>query len=147
MGIMIALGVGFVAFGVLAMGAAAATVLRARRDTASRTAAWGVVVALRPVAGRSGPIQCPVVRFHAASGEMVTFESSIGGQPPRHAVGQQVTVFHPPGRPGEAELEAPPVLWMVPAGIFAVGLVFAALGGVLVLGGVFAAVSPAAARP
>ncbi|HET7463756.1 MAG TPA: DUF3592 domain-containing protein [Longimicrobium sp.] len=144
-GIMIGLGVAFIAFGVLAMGAAAAAVLRARRDAAARIAAWGVVVALRPVAGLRGPIHCPVVRFHARSGEMVTFESTIGGQPPLHAVGQQVTVFYRPDQPREAELEVPPVLWIVPAGIFAVGLVFAALGGVLVLAGVIAAASPPAA--
>jgi len=146
MEIMIGLGVGFIAFGVLAMGAAAAVVLRARRDAASRIRAWGVVVALRPVAGLRGSIHCPVVRFHAASGEMVTFGSTVGGQPPLHAVGQQVTVFYPRDRPSEAELEVPPVLWMVPAGIFAVGLVFAGMGAVLVLAGAVAAgSSPAAA--
>ncbi|HYH78158.1 MAG TPA: DUF3592 domain-containing protein [Longimicrobium sp.] len=144
MGIMIGLGAGFIAFGLLAMGASAAAVLRARRDAASRVAAWGVVVAMRPVEGRRGFIQCPVVRFRAASGEMVVVESSIGGQPALHAVGQQVTVFHPPGRPREAELEVPPVLWMIPAGIFAVGLVFAAVGAVLALVGVIAVLSPAA---
>jgi hypothetical protein len=104
-----------------------------------------VVVALRPVAGLRGSIHCPVVRFHDASGEMVTFDSTVGGQPPLHAVGQQVTVFYPRDRPREAELAPPTVLWMVPAGIFAMGLVFAALGAVLVLVGVIAAASPPAA--
>ena len=143
MGIMIGLGVGFIAFGVLLMGAGAATVLRARREAASRVPAWGVVVALRAVAGLRGYIQCPVVRFHAQSGEMVTFDSTVGGQPPLHAVGQQVTVFYLPDRPREAELEVPPVLWMVPVGIFVVGLFFAAAGAVLALLGVIAAASPA----
>jgi hypothetical protein len=144
MGIMIGLGAGFIALGLLAMGAAAATVLRARRDAASRVSGWGVVVGMRAVAGRRGHVHCPVVRFHAHTGEMVTVESSIGGQPPLHAVGQQVTVFYPRGRPREAELEVPPVLWMVPAGIFAVGLAFAAVGAGFVLVALVAALSPAA---
>ncbi|MFL5383537.1 MAG: DUF3592 domain-containing protein [Longimicrobiaceae bacterium] len=134
MGILIALGMGFGALGVLLMGAAAVALVRARRDAASRRPAWGVVVALRPVAGLRGSIYCPVVEFRADSGERVTIQSATGAQPPLHAVGQRVAVFYPPGRPGEAELQAPPVLWLVPAGIFAVGLVFASIGALVVLG-------------
>ena len=133
MGTVIGLGVFFLLLGLLAMGASAATVLAARREAASRIAAWGVVVALRPVAGRRGYIQAPVVQFQAQSGEQVTFASSTGAQPPIHTVGQRVTVYYPTGSPREAEIEAPAVLWLVPAGIFAIGLIFAAVGGVLVL--------------
>jgi len=63
MGIVIVLGAGFIALGVLMMGAGAATVLRARREAASRRPAWGVVDALQPRAGLRGSIYCPVVRF------------------------------------------------------------------------------------
>jgi hypothetical protein len=133
MGIVIALGVGFIAFGVLAMGASAAAVLRARREAASRLSAWGVVVALRPVTGRRGHIHCPVVQFPTETGELVTVESSVGAQPPLHVVGQRVAVYYPRGRPREGEVEAPALLWLVPAGLFAVGFLFAAVGAVMVL--------------
>jgi hypothetical protein len=138
MGTVIALGVFFLLMGLVGMGASVATVLAARRQAASRIAAWGVVVALRPVAGRRGYIQAPVVQFQAQSGEEVTFASSTGAQPPIHTVGQRVAVFYPSGSPHEAEIEAPAVLWLVPAGIFAIGFLFAAMGAVLVLVGVMA---------
>ena len=134
MGILIALGAGFGALGVLLMGASAAALLRARREAASRLSAWGVVSALQPRAGLRGSIHCPVVQFQTETGEMVTFQSSVGGQPPLHAIGQRVAVFYDRTKPDGAEIEAPAVLWLVPAGLFAVGLVFAAVGAMVVLG-------------
>ena len=134
MGILIALGAGFGALGVLLMGASAAALLRARREAASRLSAWGVVAALQPRAGLRGSIHCPVVQFQTEMGELVTFQSSVGGQPPLHAIGQRVAVFYDRARPDGAEIEAPAVLWLVPAGLFAVGLFFAAVGAMVVLG-------------
>ena len=134
MGILIALGAGFGALGVLLMGASAAALLRARREAASRLSAWGVVSALQPRAGLRGSIHCPVVQFQTETGELVTFQSSVGGQPPLHAIGQRVAVFYDRARPDGAEIEAPPVLWLVPAGLFAGGLFFAAVGAIVVLG-------------
>jgi hypothetical protein len=134
MGIVIVLGAGFIVLGVLMMGAGALTLLRARREAASRRSAWGVVDALQPRAGLRGSIYCPVVRFQTEAGEVVTFQSQMGGQPPLHAVGERVAVFYDPVSPAGAELHAPPVLWLVPAGFFAAGLVFAAVGAVLMVG-------------
>ena len=134
MGILIALGAGFVGLVVLLMGASAAALLRARREAASRLSAWGVVAALQPRAGLRGSIHCPVVQFQTETGERVTFQSSVGGQPPLHAIGQRVAVFYDRARPDGAEIEAPVVLWLVPAGLFAIGLVFAAVGAMVVLG-------------
>ena len=133
MEIPIAVGVLFIVMGVLAMAAAAEVIFRARKEAAGALSTTGVVVAMRAVAGRRGYIYCPVVQFRGPSGELVTIESSIGGQPPRHAVGQQVAIFHPPGRPEKAELEAPAVLWLIPAGFVVVGLFFAAAGALMVL--------------
>lgn len=134
MGIVIVLGAGFIALGVLMMGAGAAILLRARREAASRRPAWGVVDALQSRSGLRGSIYCPVVRFQTEAGEVVTFQSEMGGQPPLHTVGERVAVFYDPVRPAGAELQAPPVLWLVPAGFFAAGLVFAAVGAVLMVG-------------
>ena len=82
MGILIALGVGFVVLGLLLMGAGATVLLRARREAALRVSAWGVVSALQPRAGLRGSIHCPVVQFRTETGELVTFHSTMGGQPP-----------------------------------------------------------------
>lgn len=133
MGIPIAVGVVFIAMGVLAMAAAAEAMLRARKDAASALTTTGEVVAMRAVASIGGHIYCPVVQFRDPSGELVTIQSSLGGQPPLHSVGQQVTVFHPRGKPREAELQAPAVLWLIPAGFVVVGLFFAGAGALMVL--------------
>jgi len=144
MGILIGLGVGFVALGVLMMGAGATVLLRARREAASRASAWGIVSALQPRAGLRGAIHCPVVQFQTETGELVTFHSTMGGQPRLHAVGQRVAVYYPRDRPDAAELEVPAVLWLVPAGMFAIGLLFAAVGAMLAVGfGLLAVSSPA----
>jgi hypothetical protein len=143
MGILFGLGVGFGALGVLMMVAGATVVLRARREAASRVSAWGVVSALQPRAGLRGSIHCPVVQFQTETGELVTFQSAVGGQPPLHSIGQRVAVYYARDEPQSAELEAPAVLWLVPAGMFAIGLVFAAVGTAMVLGfGLLAVSSP-----
>ena len=132
---MIALGAGFSLFGLLAMGAGVAVLLKARAEAASRLSAPGVVVALRAVAGRRGYIHCPVIQFHGQSGELVSIESSVGAQPALHSVGQHVQVFYPRGRPGEAEIAPPTVLWLIPVGFLVLGFCFAAFGaGLLLLG-------------
>src|SRR4051812_30627884 len=128
MGILIALGVGFSALGVLLMAAGATVLLRARREAALRVSAWGVVRALQPTAGRRGSIYCPVVQFQTETGELVTFQSTVGGQPPLHAIGQRLAVYYLRDRPQSAEVEVPTVLWLIPAGIFAIGLIFTAVG-------------------
>jgi hypothetical protein len=134
MGTVIVLGAFFVALGLLMAGVSAAALLRARREAASRLTAWGVVTTMQKGAGLRGAIHCPVVQFQTETGELVTFQSSMGGQPPVHSIGQRVAVFYERDRPDAAEIEAPTVLWLVPAGIFAVGLLFAAVGAMLVLG-------------
>jgi hypothetical protein len=54
-----------------------------------------------------------------------------------------VAVFYSRDEPQGAEVEAPAVLWLVPAGMFAIGLVFAAVGTAMVLGfGLLAVSSP-----
>ena len=143
MGILIALGVGFCALGLLLMGTGATVILRARREAASRVSAWGVVRELQPRAGRRGSIHCPVVQFQTETGELVTFHSTIGGQPPLHAVGQRLAVYYPRDNPQGAEVEVPTVLWLIPAGMFAIGLVFTAVGVMIAIGSGLLAVSSA----
>jgi hypothetical protein len=134
MGILLGLGAFFGGLGVLMMGAGAFALLRARREAAGRLSTWGVVSALQPRAGLRGSIHCPVVQFQTDTGRLVTFQSTVGGQPPLHAVGQRIAVFYDRARPDGAEVEAPAALWLVPAGIFAVGLLFAGIGAMIVLG-------------
>src|SRR5688572_28349759 len=110
MGIVIALGAFFVALGLLMAGVSAAALLRARREAASRLTAWGVVTTMQKGAGLRGAIHCPVVQFQTETGELVTFQSSMGGQPPVHSIGQRVAVFYERDQPDAAEIEAPTVL-------------------------------------
>jgi hypothetical protein len=133
MEIPIALGAGFILMGFLAMGISVVTLIKARREVASQITTSGVVVAIRSVAGQRGYIYCPTVQFRTDHGQLVTIESSVGGQPPLHSVGQQVTVFYSRADPQKAEVEAPTVLWLVPGCIFGVGLVFSAVGMILIL--------------
>ncbi|HSU15485.1 DUF3592 domain-containing protein [Longimicrobium sp.] len=133
MGIPIAVGVGFIVMGLLAMGAAAEVLIRGRREAAASVAAPGVVVDVRRMTGRAGWIYFPVVQFRAPSGKLMTVASRIGSQPPQHQVGQPITVHFPAERPQSAEIEAPVVLWMIPVGFAVVGLVFAGAGALMVL--------------
>ena len=52
-----------------------------------------------------GPTYAPVVRFQDEHGRFCEFESRVRTSRQRPAVGQNVAVVHPPGRPGSALLD------------------------------------------
>ncbi len=70
----------------------------------------------------------PVVAFTAATGKRVEFTSSVGSSPPSHRVGERVKVLYQPADPQSARLKSFFHLWFGFLIVFALGLVFAAIG-------------------
>jgi hypothetical protein len=70
----------------------------------------------------------PVVAFTTATGKRVEFTSSVGSSPPSHRVGERVKVLYQPADPQSARLKSFFHLWFGFLIVFALGLVFAAIG-------------------
>jgi hypothetical protein len=133
LGVGLGLGTFFMLLGAVLAGAGIYTLLAARREAAGARSVWGDVLALEERTGRAGTIHCPRVGFTDAEGVARSFVSTVGGRPALHAPGQRVAVYYPEGHPERAELTAPAVLWLIPAGFIAAGLCFAGAGGFILL--------------
>ncbi len=70
----------------------------------------------------------PVVAFTTATGKRIEFTSSVGSSPPSHRVGERVKVLYQPGDPQSARIKSFFHLWFGFLIVFALGLVFAAIG-------------------
>jgi uncharacterized protein DUF3592 len=70
----------------------------------------------------------PVVEFNSATGKRIEFTSSVGTNPPSHRVGDPVTVLYNPADPQSARIKSFFSLWFGFLIVFALGLVFAAIG-------------------
>jgi hypothetical protein len=70
----------------------------------------------------------PVVAFTTATGKRVEFTSSVGSSPPSHRVGERVKVLYQPADPQSARIKSFFHLWFGFLIVFALGLVFAAIG-------------------
>ena len=103
------------------------------RDSAVAT---GVVVALREE--RDGtdvqPLVSPKVRFQAASGREITFESRLARGRDAWSVGRPVPVRYLTAQPETAELEGPLALWGATVVFAALAITFLAAGLGLCLG-------------
>lgn len=73
----------------------------------------------------------PVVRYHAADGRQITFESNSGSNRPPQ-VGQQVTVLYQKDDPQAARLDSFAAFWLAPLVTGGLGLVFTGVGVTLV---------------
>ena len=70
----------------------------------------------------------PVVEFTTATGKRIEFVSSVGSSPPSHRVGEAVKVLYKPTDPQSARIKSFFQLWFGFLIVFALGLVFAAIG-------------------
>lgn len=73
----------------------------------------------------------PVVRFRPPGGKEVTFQSATGTNPPQFRAGRQVSVIYDPQNPSTARVESFLSSTAFPVFMAALGLIFAALGAVL----------------
>ncbi len=120
----------FGAIGLLQVGVGVGVGARTQRFVERAASAEGTVTEL--VRSRSSSSSSPtyrsVVRFTAANGEPIEFESTFGSNPPSHRTGDRVTVLYDPDLPQRARIRSFGSLWFLP-------LIFGGLGGVLTIVG------------
>ncbi|MGB9179614.1 MAG: DUF3592 domain-containing protein [Pyrinomonadaceae bacterium] len=137
MGIPIVIGLLFALIGFAVLVGSIVSFLKVRRQVANSSNASGVVSALITGMGKSGHLYYPQVQFTAASGQPVTFQSSVGSNPAGYSVGQTVGVLYDQRNPQQAEIDSAQSLWFVPGCMFAMGLLFLVLGlflaGIMIL--------------
>lgn len=128
MEIAILVGVLFFVLGIAMLIGGVVSFVKKRRELANSISTSGVVTELVRVTGQRSYLYVPVVQFETASKQAVSFQSSVGGMPARHSVGQQVKVVYDPGNPQKAEIDSAMSLWLVPSCMLGMGLVFTLLG-------------------
>lgn len=75
----------------------------------------------------------PIVQFTDASGKRIEFTSSSGSNPPAYSRGDQVDVLYQADAPEKARINSFLSLWFGPLLVGGLGVVFTALGIVLVV--------------
>ena len=98
--------------------------------------ATGVVIGLRaePDGADIQPLGYPRIRFQAASGREVTFESRMARGRSTWTVGEAVPVRYLVAHPETAELDSPVALWGATTLFAILALVFLAVGVSLRIG-------------
>lgn len=131
MGVPIVIGLLFFVLGICLLISSIVAFIKKRRQVANSSSATGVVTELVRGMGQRGYLYYPQVQFTTASGQTVSFNSSVGSNPAGYAVGQNVEVVYDPRNPQQAEIDSATSLWVVPGCLLGMGLVFTVLGLVL----------------
>ena len=92
--------------------------------------AQGLVIEMVQVRDRdTGSISfAPLVRFQAADGRTIDFQSSVQSNPPAYTTGQPVTVLYDPAAPNSAAVSGLFSIWGVSIILTVVGLGFMVFG-------------------
>jgi hypothetical protein len=128
--------IAFLGVGTLMLVAALLLWNETRSFVARAHQASGQVVELREVrdADDGSSTWRPVVSFTAGDDRKVTFASSFSSNPAPYDVGETVTVLYLPDEPEGARIQGFGSLWLGPLVLGGLGLVFAGIGGGIVLG-------------
>ncbi|MFB6856057.1 DUF3592 domain-containing protein [Streptomyces sp. NPDC056341] len=76
----------------------------------------------------SGPTAHPVVEFKPAGGELTTFRSSMGSNPPAYDTGERVGVLYRADDLEDAKIDGFVSLWLIPLIFCGIGLLIAGIG-------------------
>jgi hypothetical protein len=97
--------------------------------------AQGTVVELVEVRDSDGGSSTwkPRVKYATPGGEEITFNASFSSNPAPYQVGEAVPVLFSPQDPREARIKGYSSLWLGPTILSGLGLVFAAIGGGILL--------------
>lgn len=129
----------FLVFGLVFAAIGAVFYLNDRELAETGARARGIVIELVRTRGssqRSGRddfVYNPVVQFSDASGEVHEFTSSFGSRPAAFSRGEEVQVIYDPLRPQEAMIDSFGSRFMFPLMFCGMGLLFAAVGGGILL--------------
>jgi hypothetical protein len=88
---------------------------------------WGDVIDVKEHSGGEGPTKHPVIRYKAASGEDVTFESKFGCSNWKVKTGDRLEILVDPGNLSDAEVVSFMAQWGLPL-IFAIVAVGSIIG-------------------
>ncbi len=128
MGIAIFVGLLFFVIGIGIVIASVVNFLKRRSQIAHSLPADGLVTAFATGMGRRGHLYYPLVEFKIPSGQMISFQSSVGTSRAGYSIGQQVKVLYDARNPQEAEIDSLTSLWLLPGCMLAMGLVFTLVG-------------------
>jgi hypothetical protein len=123
----------FLAVGLLALTGSGFWAVRTRAFLGRAEKAPGTVVALEPTRSDRSTYYHPVVRFGLRSGQERTFRSHFGSNPPSHSVGETVEVLYDPDDPSDARIDSTFSRWGGVMIFAAVGAIFGAIGGGILL--------------
>jgi len=106
-----------------------------RRFVANAASAQGKVIELIEVRDEDdGSITYkPVVAYEAANGRSLRFTASFSSKPAPYRVGERVEVLYAPRDPSDARIRGFSSLWLGPTILGGLGVVFAGIGGGLLL--------------
>ncbi len=121
-----------VLFSIIGLGMLAGSLLifsNTRTFITRAVEAQGKVIDLeRSRSSSSSSTYRPVVEVTTATGKRIEFTSNVGSSPPSHRVGEPVTVLYSPADPQAARIKSFFQLWFGFLIVFALGVVFAAIG-------------------
>lgn len=125
----------FFLIGIGLLGITFAFVRSAQNFIQKATETQGRVTALTPVTDKqNGSVTyAPVFTYTASDGQTYTITSSMSSNPPDFAVGQNVPILYDPQNPAGARLKSAGQLYLIPLIVGPIGLVFIAVGFVLLV--------------
>jgi type II secretory pathway pseudopilin PulG len=126
------IGIVFAIVGVVMLVIAVVVFSRTRRFLATALSAQGTVIEMiertrRDREGRTSTVWAPRVQF-SVSGQTIEFESKVGSSPPRYKEGQAIEVKYDPQDPNNARVAAASSMWLVPALVGGIGVIFLIVG-------------------
>ena len=138
-------GVLFVAAGLFLIGTAAIARNSIAQEMRAFLPAAGEVIGSAPVRSsrNNSTTYAAEVRFVAQDGKSYNFRESVSSNPPSHKIGDMVNVLYDPGNPSKARVDDFVNTWLFPLLLGGMGLLFALIGGSIVLSGIRAGIAAA----
>lgn len=123
----------FLGIGCLMLAFAVLVLINTKRFIAGAASTQGTVVELIEKRDSDGSTYKPVVRYQAPDGRVITYTASFSSNPPAYDVGEIVEVLYAPDDPQDVKIKGFMSLWFLPTLLGGMGLIFAGIGGGIVL--------------
>ena len=136
-GILLLVGLIFLAVGAVQLGLGIFFFVRTRRFLRRAVETTGTIVDLIESSGsEGGTVYQAVVEFQTADGRAIRWQESMASNPPAGQPGEQIPIKYDPANPNKARIAKTFRLWFL-SGLFGLlGLLFLGLGVVLTVAGV-----------
>ena len=135
-GVLLLVGLLFVAIGIVFAGLAWFFLARTRTFLRAAVDTTGTIVDLLESSGsEGGTTYSAVVRFHTADGREIQWTETMASNPPAGQRGDQLAMKYDPANPQKARIAKASRLWFMPAFFGGMGALFLAIGLVLAIVG------------